>query len=70
MAPLLEAMVAPENSLFNPSVVEQHTGSEVSSQNATSYTCVCALRHCVHVLTFSEDSDESVDGVFVTDGRK
>lgn len=33
---------------------------------ARVFVCVCALRHGMHVLTFSEDSDQSVDGVFVT----
>lgn len=30
----------------------------------------CVLRHCMHVLTFSEDSEQSVDRVFVTEWRE
>lgn len=54
-APLLEAMVAPENSLLVPS--EDKVRGEMRLRSGT--------RDKACVFTFSEDSVKSVDGVFV-----
>lgn len=69
IAPLLEAIVAPENSLLTPSV-GQDTGRRSHMMPA------CALHEVTYWtifglgFTFSEDSEEPINGMFVAERTK
>lgn len=67
-APLLEAMVAPENSLLIPSVETGHGVRGQTWWHRVTYMTLHTLQ-CLR-FTFSEDSVEPVDGMFVAERQK
>lgn len=63
IAPLLEAMVAPENSFLTPSV-EQETSKRLDIMLLRALPDFTCCRH-----TFSGNSEEPIKGVFIAGNK-